>query len=216
VDKWLNARRDFVSRSCDGGGGDAESDVEEHMNANVLALIPNIRFPMMTPAQLADLLLNPLAQSHMELLVGNIRTAMAYHKNQKMSPLVALTLLLATVSASPKNPFPEVLLPFLAAGGGQKPGDISKAPPQVAAMLQMSTADQINAMATNTSMSGPLAALGVIIIIISAAMAASYASATNLGQQGSFIQRRSLDEAELENEGFWYTSSILDSIGSPA
>ena len=37
---------------------------------------------MMTPAQLADLLLNPLAQSHMELLVGNIRTAMAYHKNQ--------------------------------------------------------------------------------------------------------------------------------------
>ena len=40
------------------------------------------RFPMMTPAQLADLLLNPLAQSHMELLVGNIRTAMAYHKNQ--------------------------------------------------------------------------------------------------------------------------------------
>ena len=43
VDKWLNARRDFVSRSCDGGGGDAESDVEEHMNANVLALIPNIR-----------------------------------------------------------------------------------------------------------------------------------------------------------------------------
>ena len=150
---------------------------------------------------------------------------------QKMSPLVALTLLLATVSASPKNPFPEVLLPFLAAGGGQKPGDISKAPPQVAAMLQMgrfrinrrlydmcssgklngkensfllhyflkfipallvkqlkisnpsywshvlqSTADQINAMATNTSMSGPLAALGVIIIIISAAMAASYVS----------------------------------------
>ena len=37
---------------------------------------------MMTPAQLADLLLNPLAQSHMELLVENIRIAMAYHKNQ--------------------------------------------------------------------------------------------------------------------------------------
>ena len=37
---------------------------------------------MMTPALLADLLLNPLAQSHMELLVENIRIAMAYHKNQ--------------------------------------------------------------------------------------------------------------------------------------
>ena len=37
---------------------------------------------MMTPAQLADLLLNPLAKSHMELLVENIRVAMAYHKNQ--------------------------------------------------------------------------------------------------------------------------------------
>ena len=58
---------------------------------------------------------------------------------QKMSPLVALTLLLATVSVSAKKtdgPFPEVFLPFLA-GGGEKPGDISKAPPQVAAMLQM-------------------------------------------------------------------------------
>lgn len=38
VDKWLYARRDFVSKSCD----DAES-VEEHMNANVLALIPEVR-----------------------------------------------------------------------------------------------------------------------------------------------------------------------------
>ena len=46
---------------------------------------------MMTPAQLADLLLNPLAQSHMELLVENIRVAMTYHKNQvrKASCLVS-------------------------------------------------------------------------------------------------------------------------------
>lgn len=41
---------------------------------------------MMTPAQLADLLLNPLAKSHMELLVENIRVAMAYHKNQVCNP----------------------------------------------------------------------------------------------------------------------------------
>ena len=40
------------------------------------------RFPMMTPSQLADLLLNPLAKSHMELLVENIRVAMAHHKNK--------------------------------------------------------------------------------------------------------------------------------------
>lgn len=38
VDKWLNARRDFVSKSCDDG-----ESVEEDMNANVLALIPNVR-----------------------------------------------------------------------------------------------------------------------------------------------------------------------------
>ena len=38
VDKWLNARRDFVTKSCD----DAVA-VEEHMNANVMALIPNVR-----------------------------------------------------------------------------------------------------------------------------------------------------------------------------
>ena len=59
-----------------------------------------------------------------------------------MSPIVVLTLLLATVSVSAKKdkipgPGLEDFLPFLAAGGGEKPGDISKAPPQVAAMLPM-------------------------------------------------------------------------------
>ena len=38
VDHWMNARRDFFSKNCD----DAESVLED-MNANVLALIPNVR-----------------------------------------------------------------------------------------------------------------------------------------------------------------------------
>jgi hypothetical protein len=77
VDKWLTARREFITKS-----GEDEAIVEAHMDANVNALIPHVRFPMMMPSELADLLLNPLAQSHMELIVEKIRVAMAYHKNQ--------------------------------------------------------------------------------------------------------------------------------------
>ena len=45
-------------------------------------ILPHIRFPMMTNAQLADLLLNPLAISHENLIVDRIRMGLNYHKNQ--------------------------------------------------------------------------------------------------------------------------------------
>ena len=48
------------------------------------------------------------------------------HHLEKRTPLVPTGLGAASLAA----------IPFLA-GGGEKPGDISKAPPQVAAMLQM-------------------------------------------------------------------------------
>ena len=59
-----------------------EENIDLHLDHFVHVLLPLIRFPMMTPAQLADLILNPLSQSHTELLVERIRMAMCYHKNQ--------------------------------------------------------------------------------------------------------------------------------------
>merc|ERR1712079_178631 len=41
----------------------------------------HVRFPMMSPDQLADLLLSPLLSSHMETMVARMAAAMAYHRN---------------------------------------------------------------------------------------------------------------------------------------
>ena len=63
-----------------------EEHIDLHMDAAISEVIQHVRFPMMTPAQLADLLLSPLSQSHTEMLVDKIRTAMEYHKDQLNLP----------------------------------------------------------------------------------------------------------------------------------
>ena len=42
---------------------------------------------MMTPAQLADLLLSPLLRRHMEFMMERMAGAMAYHRNSCISYL---------------------------------------------------------------------------------------------------------------------------------
>lgn len=78
VDKWLKSKEDIMVVS-------GENDIDLHLDRCIGALIPHIRFPMMTPSQLANLLLNPLSKSHTELLVEKIRVAMSYHKNQLLT-----------------------------------------------------------------------------------------------------------------------------------
>ena len=75
VYRWLEEKRKCMVQS-------GEENIELHMDHFIHVLLPLIRFPMMTPAQLADLILNPLSQTHTELLVERIRIAMCYHKNQ--------------------------------------------------------------------------------------------------------------------------------------
>lgn len=74
VDKWLTARREMMERA-------GEEHIDVHMNRYVDMLLPHVRFPMMTPAQLANLLLNPLSKTHTGQLVEIIRLAMHYHQN---------------------------------------------------------------------------------------------------------------------------------------
>lgn len=82
MDKWLIARREILTNS-------GEEHIDLHMDAAISEVIQHVRFPMMTPAQLADLLLSPLSQSHTEMLVEKIRTAMEYHKDQLTIPAQA-------------------------------------------------------------------------------------------------------------------------------
>ena len=73
--RWLEEKKKLMVEL-------GEENIELHLDHFITELLPRIRFPMMTPAQLADLLLNPLSQTHTELIVERIRMAMCYHKKQ--------------------------------------------------------------------------------------------------------------------------------------
>jgi len=74
IEIWLAARRQEM---VEGG----EENIAIHMERLTLACIEHVRFPMMSPSQLADLLLSPLIIHHMEPLVSRMAAAMAYHRN---------------------------------------------------------------------------------------------------------------------------------------
>ena len=74
VEKWLTAKRQEM---VEGG----EENISIHMERLTLSCMEHVRFPMMSPSQLADLLLSPLITSHMEPMVQRMASAMAYHRN---------------------------------------------------------------------------------------------------------------------------------------
>jgi len=74
VERWLGARRqEMVNRG--------EENISLHMERITLSCMEHVRFPMMSPAQLADLLLSPLLSKHMDTMVTRMAAAMAYHRN---------------------------------------------------------------------------------------------------------------------------------------
>ena len=75
VSRWLNANRCNMVTS-------GEDNVDLHFDRHVKLLIPKIRFPMMTPSQLANLLLDPLSKSHTDFLVDRIRAGVRYHQGE--------------------------------------------------------------------------------------------------------------------------------------
>lgn len=50
----------------------------------VNAVMPYVRFPMMTPNQLVELLLHPLSKTHQSLIVDKIRSALSFHKGENL------------------------------------------------------------------------------------------------------------------------------------
>ena len=75
ISRWLSAKKLIMETS-------GEDNIELHFDRYVNLLMPHVRFPMMTPHQLVDLLLNPLSQSHTHLIVDRIRAGLSYHKGQ--------------------------------------------------------------------------------------------------------------------------------------
>ena len=73
--RWIQLQRQEMEKA----GEESTDLVIDHY---VQSILPHIRFPMMTPSQLAHLLLNPLSVSHMSLLVERLRIAVAYHEDK--------------------------------------------------------------------------------------------------------------------------------------
>jgi len=76
IEYWLDARRQEM---IDGG----EENIAIHVERLTLSCLEHVRFPMMSPSQLADLLLSPLINLHMEVMMQRMAAAMAYHRNTK-------------------------------------------------------------------------------------------------------------------------------------
>lgn len=57
----------------------SSADIEECYKSMVERIMKYIRFPMMTPRELADLLLSPLIKQHKEFFVDRMAIGMKYH-----------------------------------------------------------------------------------------------------------------------------------------
>lgn len=75
VQDWLKEQESMMVK-----GG--EENIDLHIERLTIATVSCVRFPMMTPSQLADLLLSPLTKRHMVFMMERMSGAMAYHRNQ--------------------------------------------------------------------------------------------------------------------------------------
>lgn len=75
VVRWLEAQRKVLaSRS--------EVNIEEEMEIMVQQVMAYVRFPMMTPRQLAELLLSPLTKQYKEFFIERMAIGMSYHSGK--------------------------------------------------------------------------------------------------------------------------------------
>lgn len=82
ITRWL----EFQKKRLSGAEGRylSEADVEAHLNDLVYATVSHIRFPMMTPRQLAELLLDSFTQNYKEFIVERMAIGMSYHSGKKI------------------------------------------------------------------------------------------------------------------------------------
>jgi hypothetical protein len=69
-------------------------DVDAHMEQLVVEVMSHVRFPMMSPRQLADLLLSPLTKTYKEFFVERMAIGMAFHSGKIYDGLTHETVLI--------------------------------------------------------------------------------------------------------------------------
>lgn len=72
--KWLQHQKASLITA-----GVSDEDVKLHMDELVYATLSLIRYPMMSPRQLAELCLNPLMQSYKEFFLDRMAIGMNFH-----------------------------------------------------------------------------------------------------------------------------------------
>ncbi|XP_071444543.1 galectin-3-binding protein isoform X1 [Hetaerina americana] len=85
VVRWLDAQRAMMGAELEDDSGESEMDsasIEHHMEQLVTAVMSYIRFPMMSPRQLAELLLSPLTKTYKEFFVERMAIGMSFHSDQ--------------------------------------------------------------------------------------------------------------------------------------
>ncbi|XP_046982353.1 BTB/POZ domain-containing protein 17 isoform X1 [Schistocerca americana] len=74
VVRWLDLQEQRLA---------GEESKDAHMEQLVVALMSHVRFPMMSPRQLAELLLSPLTKKHKEFFMERMAIGMAFHSGQQ-------------------------------------------------------------------------------------------------------------------------------------
>lgn len=70
--RWLELQREQLTE-------DSEPELEAQMEALVEEVMSYVRFPMMTPRQLAELLLSPLTKKYKEFFIERMAIGMSFH-----------------------------------------------------------------------------------------------------------------------------------------
>lgn len=89
VVKWLDLQKERLSHNA----ANMSDDIDAHMEQLVVEVMSHVRFPMMSPRQLADLLLSPLTKTYKEFFVERMAIGMAFHSGTKVYKLKVEDLL---------------------------------------------------------------------------------------------------------------------------
>ncbi|PSN58437.1 hypothetical protein C0J52_02823 [Blattella germanica] len=78
VVKWLDLQKERLSQDS----SNKSEDIDAHMEQLVVEVMSHVRFPMMSPRQLAELLLAPLTKMYKEFFVERMAIGMSFHSGQ--------------------------------------------------------------------------------------------------------------------------------------
>lgn len=79
LEKWLLYKRDQLDKEPDM----TEEEKQYELVSTIEAVFVHVRFAMMSPSELAKILVRPICQHHMEFFVERVAIGMSYHSGQE-------------------------------------------------------------------------------------------------------------------------------------